>query len=50
MVLILMAAGGLVAICVLALISIDEEEPRPGFHTGGSKFSIYDAWDYVDGI
>jgi len=44
------AAGFLVVICVLALVSIEQDEPKTVFHNKSSRFSVYDAWDYLDGI
>lgn len=46
----LAAAGLLVAVCVLALVAIEQEEPKPVIHNSTSRSSIYDAWNYVDGI
>jgi hypothetical protein len=46
----LAAVGFLVVVCVLALVSIEQDEPKTVFHNNTSRFSVYDAWDYLDGI
>jgi len=47
--LMLTAAGFLVAICALALVSIEQEEPRTLAQSRDSRISAYDAWEFGDG-